>query len=608
MPAKEKGRTVPLSDILQEEAEAAKRDAFPADDMFDPDRDLNFHGPNAFRRSMVDKDQMVIDELLASLPKNQGYYLKLYKEILPGKFELKESIEQYDTWTDMELEISNRVKAMTRKFGPKKWGSALYRIIVWKNGGIRERNKYPPIDVIVDAGDDMNAEDSMHKGKTDPLAEAAEQFAAFGGMLNAMKGIMPAAPDPNIQFQALAQAYSAGKGESANGGAQSMQMMGMMMTTMMTLMKEIMMVNRPANPTAPEEAMAKMMGMLRDFHAVTNQPSAAPQTLAQQMAELKLLGIDPFKREDTIDQIAKLKAVMGSVTDLIPNGAKVERPGIMEKLIDTIGPIIPKIIGDIKTMTDNAALAQQLQAVRMQDTAAAAGAPRELGAPPSQRPTTRYGQPVGPQPNRASHADAFSEEPDYDPYSGFNTRPFPGQRQDAAMFGPEDFASPEQRQAQHTGKPISSRRSAAPIEQPQVQQPQEQLPPLLVELRELITHDQRQHYGALYQTLMNYPESRTMIDGILAGVVTAQEMSTQLKAVGGSTYNEPQFVGKMEGFLNGFIEWVKQNAGGKVTAKCNRCQAMHTFESRAHFESMQHTCSAEVGLGQQCGGNIVIEQ
>ena len=134
MPVKEKGRPTPLSDILQEEAEAAKRDAFPADDMFDPDRDLNFHGPGAFRRSMVDKDQLVIDELLASLPKNQGYYLKLYKEILPGKFEFKEQIEQYDTWTDMELEISNRVKAMTRKFGSKKWGSALYRVIVWKNG------------------------------------------------------------------------------------------------------------------------------------------------------------------------------------------------------------------------------------------------------------------------------------------------------------------------------------------------------------------------------------------------------------------------------------------------------------------------------------------
>ena len=604
MPAKEKGRTVPLSDILEEEAEAAKRDAFPADDMFDPDRDLNFHGPGAFRRSMIDKDQMVIDELLASLPKNQGYYLKLYKEILPGKFELKESIEQYDTWTDMELEISNRVKAMTRKFGSKKWGSALYRVIVWKNGGIRERNKYPPIDVIVDAGDEVNSEDSMHKGKSDPLAEAAEQFAAFGGMLNAMKGIMPAAPDPNVQFQALAQAYSAGKGENANSGNMTMQMMTMMMTTMMTVMKEVMTVNRPATATAPEDAMAKLMGMLKDFHSVTVQPSTPQQTLAQQMAELKLLGIDPFKREDTIDQIAKLKAVMGSVTDLIPNGAKVERPGIMEKLIDTIGPIIPKIIGDLKTMTDNAALAQQIQAIRMQQTAEAAGAPPELGAPPPQRPMTRYGQPVGPQPNRSSHADAFREEPDYDPYSGFSTRPFPGQRSDAAMFGPDDFASPEQQRAAMTGQPVQPR----PVAPQPVPQPAQQLPPLLVELRELIANDQRSAYEGLYNTLMGYPESRMMIEGILANMVTAQEMTSQLQAAGGPTFNEPAFVEKMLSYLDGFMQWVKAHGGGKVTAKCNRCQAMHTFESRAHFDSAERICAAEVGFGQTCGGNITIEK
>lgn len=596
MPVREKGRPTPLSDILQEEAEAAKRDAYPADDMFDPDRDLNFHGPGAFRRSMVDKDQLVIDELLSSLPKNQGYYLKLYKEILPGKFEFKEQIEQYDTWTDMELEISNRVKAMTRKFGPKKWGSALYRVIVWKNGGIRERNKYPPIDVIVDAGDDQNAEDSMHKGKTDPLAEAAEQFAAFGGMLNAMKGIMPASPDPNVQFQALAQAYSAGKGENANSGNMTMQMMTMMMTTMMTVMKEVMTVNRPATATAPEDAMAKMMGIFRDFHAVTATPVTPTQTLAQQMAELKLLGIDPFKREDTIDQIAKLKAVMGSVTDLIPNGAKVERPGIMEKLIDTIGPIIPKIIGDIKTMTDNAALAQQLQTVRMQQTAEAAGAPPELGAPPRQRPTTRYGQPVGPAPNRASHADAFSEEPDYDPYSGFSARPFPGQRQDAAMFGPEDLGKPAQ--------PTQPRPQVAqPVPQPQPQPQEPPLPPLLVELHALITHDQRAAYEGLYNTLIGYPESKMMIDGISAGVVTAKEMATQLQAVGGSTFNEPTFTVKMLSYFDGFIGWVR--ARGKVSAKCDRCQATHTFESQAHFDQYEHRCTADIGMGQECGGTLI---
>lgn len=586
---KEKGRSVPLSEMLAEEAEAAKRDAFPSDVEFDPDRDLNFSGPGAFRRNMIDKDQLVIDELLASLPKNQGYYLKLYKEIMPGKFELKEQIDSYDTWTDMELEVSNRVKAMTRKFGSKKWGSSLYRIVIWKNGGIRERNKYPPIDVIVDAGDTEDAGANMHTGKVDPLEQASEQFAAFGSMLNAMKGIMPASPDPNVQFQALAQAYTAGKGEQLNGGQQSMQMMTMMMTTMMTLMKEIMVGNRPTTaPVAPEETMAKLMAMMRDFHGII-APNAAvgPQTLAQQMADLKLLGIDPFKREDTIDQIARLKAVMGSVTDLLPTNGKVERPGIMEKLIDTLGPILPKIIGDMKAMTDNAALATQMEQIKIRQLAQTQGAmletPNELGEPVDRRPRTRYGQPVGPQPNRMSRDEAF-QEPDYDPYSGFNTRPSAGHREDAAMFGPEDFMPP----------PVAQK--------PVAQEPQ--LPPLLVHLHTLITQDHRGAYEDLYKTLMQYEESKQMINGIIAGMVKAKDMAEQLQAAGGAKFNEPAFVVQMTSYMNGFIEWVIAHAGGKAKAKCEICQAIHGFESKAHAESLGMKCDAESGVGQICGGQL----
>ena len=94
MATKIKGKKpVPLADIIEEEAREAERESMGADPSFDPDRDLNFgHGPSAFSHNMRDKDQLVIDELLASLPKNQGYYLKLYKEILPGKWELKERL------------------------------------------------------------------------------------------------------------------------------------------------------------------------------------------------------------------------------------------------------------------------------------------------------------------------------------------------------------------------------------------------------------------------------------------------------------------------------------------------------------------------------------
>lgn len=184
-------RAVPLSDVIHEEALEAEKEAMGEDASFDPDRDLGsgLHGPGAFRRTAMDKDQIVLDELLASLPKNQGYYLKLYKEIMPGKWELKERIDNFDTWTDFELEIAERVKAMTRKFGAQKWGSALYRVVIWRQGGIREAQKYPVTDVIVDAGDDLNSAQNMHTGKVDPAEAANEQLNALGSMLKAVETI-----------------------------------------------------------------------------------------------------------------------------------------------------------------------------------------------------------------------------------------------------------------------------------------------------------------------------------------------------------------------------------------------------------------------------------
>jgi hypothetical protein len=80
-------------------------------------------------------------------------------------------------------------------------------------------------------------------------------------------------------------------------------------------------------------------------------------------------------------------------------------------------------------------------------------------------------------------------------------------------------------------------------------------------------------------------------------------MATQLQAVGGSTFNEPAFTTKMLSYFEGFIAWVR--ARGKVVAKCERCQATHTFESQAHFDQFEHKCTADVGMGQECGGLLI---
>lgn len=621
--AKKLQRKIPLKDIIDEEAREAEREELGSDPIFDPDRDLGSafaHGPNAFQRSMRDKDQLVIDELLASLPKNQGYYLKLYREIMPGKFELKERVDQYDTWTDMEWEIAERVKAMTRKFGPKKWGSGLYRVVVWRNGGIRDRNKYPPIDVVVDAGDNEDASANMHQGKVDPVEAANEQLNALGNMLSAVQNVMPKAVDPNVQFQAIVQAFTAGKEEKREAARQDSNAMATMMTTMMTsmvgLMTAMMQNNNKGTTDASkpfEEQMASMMGLLKSFGL--GQP-VQPKSIVEQLTEMKMLGFDPMHKEDTIEQIAKLKAMTGALVDVMPsNGQAVERPGIFEKLVDALAPHVPKIFADMKAITENAALAQQLQATRI-----AAAGPQPV--PMDNRPRTSYGQPVGPQ-ERMGLQDAFSEPPDMDPYSGFQTRPFQARTGGDAgieMFGSVQGATTEERRAAAMGKPLVPKepvQQVSPVQPPadpvavtltaqahpqNVEQQSQGLPPMLQQLYLLITENVVAAYGQLYEVLAASAETASMIEAVQKQELDGESLTMELRKTGFPQLQDAGFIVQSKRYLNGFAAWILENTIGKAHALCQACATEHIFENRHEFSKVQPVCGLDRSGTETCQG------
>ena len=623
---KKANRTVPLREIIAEEAAEAEREEMGQDPSFDPDRDLGsaFHGPRAFQRTMQDKDQLVIDELLASLPKNQGYYLKLYREILPGKWELKETINNYDTWTDMELEIAERVKAMTRKFGPKKWGSGLYRVVVWRQGGIRERNKYPPTDIIVDAGDDGDAAANMHTGKVDPVEAANEQMHALGNMLSAVQNIMPKTVDPNIQFQSIVQAFTAGKEEKRETARQDnnamMTMMTTMMTSMMTLVTTVMQQRNSGSDVQAkpfEEQMASMMGMMKNFGF-----GAPPQqkTLVEQITEMKMLGWDPTQKEDTIDQIAKLKAMTGALMDVMPtNGQTPERPGIFEKLVDALAPHVPKIFSDMKAITENATLAQQMHQMRLANQG-----PQPV--PPDNRPRTRYGQPVGPAPNRMGVGDAFSEQPDMDPYSGFQMRPFQDPTESDAgirdeMTGSVVGATAEELRARYTGQPVKQpvAPTAAPTNaqvvdklhaqaQPLMQEPAAQMPPMLQQLYLLIDENVVDAYGSLYEALAGDASSTGIIQMVQQRQIDGDGLVQQLQLTGFSEFHQDAFVGKAKHYLAGFVKWVLEYTCRKVVAICQQCEAEHVFETLYEFSKYSpQTCGIEMSGHEACIGQLALK-
>lgn len=624
-PKDKEAKHVPLQDIIKEEADEAKMEEFGKDDLFDPERDLSFGrgGPTAFQRGAVDRDALVIDELLSSLPKNQGYYLKLYREIMPGKFELKQQINNYDTWTDLELEVSQLVQAMTRKFGSKKWGSGLYRLVVWKNGGIREKNKYPVIDVIVDAGDAEDAAANIHTGKVDPVEAANEQLGALGNMLNAVQNIMPKAVDPNIQFQSIVQAFMAGKGEQNNGNNQMMQMMMTMMTALITSLTQKN--NAPAVMADPPEVQTgRMIEMVKNLHQMLVPPSSAvaPKSLVEQIAELKALGFDPFKKEDTIETLARMKAIMSSASEVVPGQAPAERPGIFEKLVDALAPQLPKVIGDLRALSENHAKTQAVQAAVTQQNGSVQQHIVANGGKLPPQPKTSYGQPVGPIPNRMGLGDAFREEPDMDPYSGFKTRPFDTGPADGREDVRSNFASPadlaeyrKKKQAEAMGIPYEPPQPQQPVPQP-VAQPVEQAQPvqvpnpqvnqLIQEIGVLIVNDVREAYPQLFSTLCQFEESKMMLDGVRVGLISSEIMVNELIREGGEHMNTPEFRKAAQSYLSGFVDWVKEYENGQVKAQCNMCQTIHVFESKGEYVNSPKTCAIEQGAGRQCQGQLTL--
>lgn len=605
-----KDRKKTVAELVKEsEEEVAQSEDFRHDEEFDPDRDLRLpnSGPARFMHDMQSKDERVLDELLASIPRSQGYYLKLYKEVLPNKFEYKMRIENYDTWSDLEYEIAQIVIAQTMKF-PQRWGSGLYRVVIWKEGGIREREKYRPIDFIVDAGDaDKPSLQDGVRGESE-REQFNTQLDTLTHLLNAVRQVVPAAPDPAQMQRNYLESFLAGQNAGGNSNNQMMQMFTAMMTAMTSMMGNIIASKNGHSESQPfENQLAKMMEVMKGFGVLGQQN---PQkTLPETLAEMKLLGFDPFQKTDPLEQVAKIKGLITSVTDLVPGQGqvKVEKPSIMEKLVEHLAPHIPAAIGNLKSITDNAVLVNQMQEKRaMQykmEQARAARADREQ-VPVEERPRTRYGQPVGPQPGRMGAGDAFREEPDMDPYSGF-TKPRPPQEgspedrgEQVEMFGPQDLMGGAD------GRP-----SPAPPQQSAPEQKVHELPPFLQQLYVLVDQNLTNAYPDLYESLMSMPLMAPYMEAAMQGHLPADQICAMLAPYGGPQFNNEKFAPKFKSYLEGFIKWMQDNVLGKlIDAVCDKCGELYKYDSIDRYEQdPEKVCGKELGGNQFCDGKLEVK-
>jgi hypothetical protein len=589
---KGQGKNQKLRDVIRDSSESLADVISEGDPAFDAGRDLPRSGEQDWAEKSAaglrKRDAIVIDELLMSVPRNQGYYLKLYKELMPGQWEFKEKIESYDTWTDLELELVNRVKAFTVK-SPKKWGSGTYRLVVWRADGIREKDKWAPLDFPIDAGDgDAGA---INEGKIDGAETLNSQMQTLQGILSAVQQLLPKPQDAGVVQDQLATAFASGMNARGNDASSTTAMMTAMVTAMMGMFKDLMVAGRPstngaAEPVRLEDSMTKIVAMLKDFGVIGNQGQGIPpKSVLEQLAELKAFGIDPLHKDDPLDQITKMKQIVTTLADVMGSGGKgqPERPGIVEKLIDALAPHLPRMIGDLKSVTENAVKAQEMQG--------RVSRPATRGLPPVRESAS----PIYPPPT----------SPEYPPEE------LKGGDQARASFGSEDFVGrgekPPTPQADKKvdggeGIPVTLNEEAeeiplpdgpvinlpdGPIVTPPLEKIKEpvNMEPLMQQLYMLIKEEKTDAFSVIYQTVLPIPGAAEMIQSVLKDQVSIDEFKIALGMYGGRAYQHKDFIPKRNRFVDGFVKWLKENVEPIFEAVCNKCQSGFAYEGLEHFQS-----------------------
>lgn len=348
-----------LKDAVREELEDAHADGelrLGPNGVIFPGDEKRSRAPREFElgKELKSHDEVVIDELLASVPRNQGYYLKLYKEKAPNEFELKSRIDNYDSWSDMEWEVTSIVRQFTAK-SPQlaiKWGSGRYRIIIWRDGGLRGP-KYKPIDFVVDAQEPEqfnNNNNNNNNGNGNNLShvdieeKVRSQVATLGELVKTLQSVNPTTSPDQVQ-KLLGDSFKAGVeiNKSANSGESST--MGAVLAAMIQNM------NRPVTPQLDIAQLITALATL--FNKPTPDLSflGAPIPVVDpidQLIKLRAAGIIPTPTTPPPDDMEKTLSMVTRLADLanlFGRGNGDSSP--VTELIRTIGPQVGKVVSDI---------------------------------------------------------------------------------------------------------------------------------------------------------------------------------------------------------------------------------------------------------------------
>ena len=298
-----KKKDSPLKSMIREAAQELNSGEFENDPTLDKNE---ISGPERFAKTQKQKDEVIIDRLLAPIAGKTGYFLKLKKEVRPNEWMLMKVIKtEWRSWPDMESAVGDIVKEHTIH-APQKWGSGMYKIEYACDGGIRGDN-YRDCDFHI------NAEEEFIKNPAgagtiiagqpaiDPALAVAGQIDTLANLVGMLKSFLPQAADPIKTQDQIASAFKEGMALKVSEGSNSSQVMGAMMTGMFGLMTAMMTNKKDDGPrivNSEQESLKGMLETLKTFGVLGNERNEKQKSTIDFITELKALGVDVFKKED----------------------------------------------------------------------------------------------------------------------------------------------------------------------------------------------------------------------------------------------------------------------------------------------------------------------
>jgi hypothetical protein len=548
-------RESPIKNLIKESINEMNNGEFPEDPRLDAEQ---LSGPERFVKGQKHKDEIVIDSLLADIQGKAGYFLKLKKEVRPNEYMLMKVIESdWRRWADIETEVANIVKEHT-KVAPQKWGTGSYRVELACKGGMRGKG-YDPIDFFINAEEEFNPQQNGNVGQINqqinPEVAVASRIEELSNLVNMLSGVMPKPQDPSTIQNQIAQAFQQGMALKSNESSNSTQMMTALMTGMMGMLTTVLQNKNEPRIVNPEDTMSKMLTVMKDFGVLGNK-STQEKTAIDFAKELQALGLDLFKKEEPLEQINKLKQLANIAGQFMGINGEGEKPSILEKLIDSLGPSIPTIIGNIKETVEKASQAQILAGQNLEKA-------RMLGSRPQQRIV-----------------------------------------QNNVREEPTTFQTLNNQSKQETT-----------VQQTEIQQEEvnNQTRMFFKQLYENIKMGNRTFYPIIYTSLMQDQNGVDLVNGIFNGTKNTKDLIHLLQQYGGEKFKESDFVMKyLVGYVNGFIMWVKQlnnsnestieqeqevnNTGYDVV--CNVCKTVYSYESKEDYDNDENKqCEVEACPG-----------